>query len=325
MEESKVSVIIPCFNVEKYIDQAVQSVLAQTYTNIEIILVDDGSTDGTSDICDRYAEEYDFVQVIHQENKGQACARNVGIKRATGKYVYFLDSDDWIDQNTFSSVVGRITACDADMIFFDARVVDENGVLQENDKHYIKSGLPEVSQKGIEWYRTMIEMGHFDACVPYHIFKREFLLANQLEFYPEIIHEDELFLFYAYLKARVVQRESGIYYNRRLREGSTMLSQNYAYMYDSLKVIMNYVLDQNVQSKFADKEIDVLALFLKRISRIMVERYSHIVLAMRRERAKGLKRTLKKYMGFVWCCFDVNDLKFILWGYYLVFRINIVA
>lgn len=93
----KVSIIIPIYNVKKYLCRCVESVIAQTYKNIELILVDDGSTDGSADICDDYAVRDNRIKVKHIENGGVSNARNIGLSMATGKYITFVDSDDWVD------------------------------------------------------------------------------------------------------------------------------------------------------------------------------------------------------------------------------------
>ena len=90
-----ISVIIPVYNVEKTLKRCVDSVLEQSYVNIEIILVDDGSTDRSTEICERYAENFSNIRVLHQENSGPSEARNNGVKIAKGEYIIFLDSDDW--------------------------------------------------------------------------------------------------------------------------------------------------------------------------------------------------------------------------------------
>lgn len=114
-----ISVIIPVYNVEKYLRECVDSVLAQNYKNIEIILVDDGSTDSSPLICDQLKEKSDKIITIHKQNDGLSEARNVGIRAASGKYVLFLDSDDfWDDRNAVSKLVNRITKTQADVLNF---------------------------------------------------------------------------------------------------------------------------------------------------------------------------------------------------------------
>ncbi|HEM5303194.1 TPA: glycosyltransferase family 2 protein, partial [Streptococcus suis] len=96
MSKILLSVIIPVYQVEKYLKRCIDSVLAQKFIDYEIILVDDGSTDSSPAICDAYSAEYPHISVIHKENGGLSDARNVGIKHAAGEYIFFLDSDDWI-------------------------------------------------------------------------------------------------------------------------------------------------------------------------------------------------------------------------------------
>ena len=101
----KVSIIIPVYKVEKYIDKCIQSIMNQTYRNIEIILVDDGSPDSCGEICDYYAKKDNRVKVVHKMNGGLSDARNYGIEVATGKYILFVDSDDWVELDTAGYLV----------------------------------------------------------------------------------------------------------------------------------------------------------------------------------------------------------------------------
>ncbi len=101
MKNALISVIVPVYNVEKYINKCIESLANQTIENIEIILVDDGSTDSSGAICDEYENKYDNIKVIHKKNGGLSSARNVGIDNAKGEYLAFVDSDDWVDHNTY--------------------------------------------------------------------------------------------------------------------------------------------------------------------------------------------------------------------------------
>lgn len=126
----KVSVIVPVFNDEKYIDKAISSVLNQTYENIEVVLVDDGSTDQSGSICDDYAVKYANVQSYHKDNGGASSARNLALKKASGDYITFLDGDDWLDTDFIQTLVDELESSGADIcvgnyrrIFTDGREV----------------------------------------------------------------------------------------------------------------------------------------------------------------------------------------------------------
>ena len=104
------SIILPVYNVEKYIERCVESILTQNREDIEIIIVDDGATDGSPQICDKYAEKISNIKVIHKQNGGLSSARNAGMDVANGKYIYFLDSDDWITEDAIRIILSAGTS-----------------------------------------------------------------------------------------------------------------------------------------------------------------------------------------------------------------------
>ena len=118
-----VSIVIPIYNVEKYLNECVDSVIVQTYHDLEIILVDDGSTDNSGKLCDEYKKIDDRIKVIHQKNGGLSAARNTGMDSAIGEYLYFLDSDDYIEPQTVERLVDTIEQEKADIVLFDGYVV----------------------------------------------------------------------------------------------------------------------------------------------------------------------------------------------------------
>ena len=126
MESSNVfTIVIPVFNVIEYLSQCVQSVLSQEFYNYEIILVDDGSTDGSGERCDELARHDNRIRVIHQENQGLSAARNTGICAAGGKYVIFLDSDDyWKDKNVLNKISKRLFETHPDVLCFNFEKTD---------------------------------------------------------------------------------------------------------------------------------------------------------------------------------------------------------
>ena len=122
-----ISVIVPIYNSEKYLKKCIDSIRNQTYRELEIILVDDGSSDASPEICDKYAQNDKRVVVHHQENKGLSAARNAGLRRATGEYITFVDSDDYIEEDTYEKVVFAIERFGSDLVFFREKSVNESG------------------------------------------------------------------------------------------------------------------------------------------------------------------------------------------------------
>lgn len=125
----EVSIIIPVYNVKKYFDKCMASIFAQTEQNFEVILVDDGSTDGSAELCDAYARNDCRVIVIHKSNGGLADARNTGISYAQGHYLCFVDSDDYVSEYYIEKSLSAAKRFDADIVLFDYNFVDENGTI----------------------------------------------------------------------------------------------------------------------------------------------------------------------------------------------------
>lgn len=125
--ECIISIIVPAYQVEKCLDRCVESILNQTYKHLEVILVDDGSTDKTASICDSWAEKDQRVKVIHKVNEGPSVARNAALEIARGDYIYFVDSDDYIDPNLCENVLNVMLKESADIVVFNGMRVNEHG------------------------------------------------------------------------------------------------------------------------------------------------------------------------------------------------------
>lgn len=123
MEEAKISIIVPVYNCESYLCKCVDSLLWQTYKNIEIVLVDDGSTDNSPSLCDDYADKDARIKVFHKKNGGPSEARNLGIKEANGDYLMFVDSDDWVEENFCDEALACATKNDVKIVSFGLRLV----------------------------------------------------------------------------------------------------------------------------------------------------------------------------------------------------------
>ncbi len=140
MNSPLVSVIVPVYNVAPYLEQCLDSIVNQTYRNLEIILVDDGSTDESGAICDRYAEQDSRIKVVHKENGGQSSARNVALDMMTGEWVLFVDSDDWIELNTLELLFEQKDER-ADLVEFGVNLVYSNNIEVKLNKSCVESGL----------------------------------------------------------------------------------------------------------------------------------------------------------------------------------------
>ena len=141
-EKPLISVIVPVYKVEQYLHRCVDSILAQTYTNLEIILIDDGSPDRSGEICDEYAAKDSRIRVIHQENAGVSAARNAGLDACTGDYLTFLDSDDYLDDTLFDACVIEIRKHTPDLIDYGFRFVDANGAQKRTQMHTLPKHTP---------------------------------------------------------------------------------------------------------------------------------------------------------------------------------------
>lgn len=227
-----ISIIIPVYNVERYLSQCLDSVLNQSYDgDYEVICVDDGSTDGSPAILEEYAGKSDKIKIIRQENRGLGGARNMGLRAARGRYVWFVDSDDWIEQEALATLAKSIG--DEDIVCFNGRRYFEDGTVEIPD-----SGIEEGNLTGWEYYgRYALSKRNFHfVCVVLRIYRREFLLADSLFFEEGIYHEDNLFTPIVCYYAASVRVIPDILYVYRIRQGSITQSFTDKRIFDTIKV-----------------------------------------------------------------------------------------
>lgn len=230
MGSFKVSVVIPVYNVEAYIEECVRSILKQTLEDIEIILVDDGSTDNSGIICDRYANENEHVRVIHKINGGLGSARNVGLENATGKYVYFIDSDDSLKTDALE-ILYKIANCDnLDVLMFSATCFSDAIGISYNANEYKRTKYLNVVKSGKELFLNLLDEREYYASIPLRLYRTEYLKAKDYSFPEHIIHEDEIYAYWSLIQADRAECISDRFYNRRFRAGSIMTSKR---AYDS--------------------------------------------------------------------------------------------
>lgn len=217
------SIIIPVYNVEKYLDRCVESVLRQIYRNYEVILVDDGATDNSGNMCDEWAKKDSRIKVIHQANKGLPGARNSGMKIAAGDYIFFLDSDDFIEKEFLFKTLNYMRR-GFDICSFCARRVDEDGKYIYDMRFPDGIGEQVFTAENRECFILnnlfQYKLG-WEVC--FAVFRRNFLAENNISFHEDSkFAEDIPFTFECMLKANNYIKIPDILYNYTLRESSIM-------------------------------------------------------------------------------------------------------
>lgn len=215
------SIVIPVYNVEQYLHECIESVLAQSNRDFEVILVDDGATDHSGEICDSYAQKHPEIQVIHQKNGGLSAARNTGMRAAKGEYILFLDSDDWLESFALDIFETKMEQVHADIYAGNAMRV-ENG---EKHLNFPKRRDMDVVVSGREFMENAFSQNAFSAPAPFNVYRRELLLENQMFFKEGILHEDEWWTPQVFLKAETAVNVDPPFYMYRIRSGSIMTSE----------------------------------------------------------------------------------------------------
>lgn len=224
----KSTVIIPVYNMELYLVECLESVVNQLQKEIEIIIVDDGSTDNSVSIIEEYEKRYDNIKVIRQSNSGLGAARNAGLKVANGEFVYFLDSDDFIDPDMLTVCYAFCKRNNLEVIMFDSNVVIDEGV----EGNFIPEcyDRKEIIRKWNRVYRGTEYLDLYmdktpDIVTAWSFYSsREFLQKNSLKFPTKVLYEDEAFRFKMMAHAKRVMYIPRTFYNRRYRAGSIMTS-----------------------------------------------------------------------------------------------------
>ncbi len=240
----KLSVIVPVYNVEPYLKRCLDSLIYQTYQNLEIILVDDGSTDQSGDICDEYAKRDTRIYVIHKKNGGLVSARKAGIRQATGEYSISVDSDDWIEYSAYENIVEKLRIFSPDMLVFGLKKEGE-GFVEE-----YKPGLEEgFYENGELWriinfcvskekfYHQPIDMPLWNKAIKTDILKKYQLAC------PDSIrkNEDDAVIFPCLLNIQSLYCHVGTYYHYCVRKNSIMWEEN-RNDYEMLKVTANHLI-----------------------------------------------------------------------------------
>lgn len=310
MESNKISIIVPCYNIEQYIERAVYSICKQTYTNLEIILVDDGSKDHTPQIIDKLAEKDDRIKVIHKENKGVTSARLLGINKATGEWIGFVDGDDIIDSDMYERLIYNALHYRADISHCGYRMVFPN-----REDYYYNTGLI-VEQNNKQGIIDLLEGKRIEPGLCNKLF-RKFLIQGMIE--KEKIDfsiknlEDLLMNYYLFKESNKSIYEDFCPYNYMVRVGSAATSTwNRNKLEDPLKVFgiikKDLEYDEFIQNIIDDR---VSAILIKHATLPKGEQ-EYLIRNYRKNARRLLKKNLKIYIKrkhsikqkifYLWAC-----------------------
>lgn len=231
--DKKLTFILPIYKVEAYLPQCVDSILSQADESCEIILVDDGSPDGCGAICDRYAEQHSMVKVIHKPNGGLSDARNAGFDQATGKYILFVDSDDYIEEGAVAKILHWIDSTDADVAFLLSRKVYPDGTSEPLGENLIREEI--LGKTKEEVLRFLAGRPKFPASAWGKIYRRAFLQAHGFHYpHDRRLSEDLMYSLNLFLTAEKFDYLDFPYYcYRQNRAGSICNTVNARYYFDT--------------------------------------------------------------------------------------------
>lgn len=235
MSTPLLSIVIPVYNVEKYLRQCLDSVLkSDGAQDCEVILVNDGSTDTSPEICREYASHYSNVRLVNQPNQGLSEARNTGIRQATGKYILFLDSDDFLYEGSLKYILSNIEGSTIDIFLGRAyKYYQDTEEYRLSQKDYV----PLAGKRPAEAFLSLISDNDFWFAAWLVIIEREFLLSHNLFFMKGIYHEDELWVPSVFMTAATIRFLNKGFYGYRLnREGSIVSKPNIKLLFDKLIV-----------------------------------------------------------------------------------------
>lgn len=260
MSTPAISVIIPVYNTDIYLNEAVGSILNQTFKDIELIIVNDGSTDNSLKILQEFERSDSRVILIDQPNSGSSIARERALGISKGEFLFFMDSDDILEPQALESCYKRAVKDSLDMVFFDAVSFSDDTNLNAHSFHYNRKGVVgEGIFNGVEIMNKLLAKDLFRVAPWMHLFRKEIATENGLHFYPGIIHEDELFFSQLYLFAKRVGYIPEDFFRRRLRANSTMTTKF------SLKNINSYFTIVKELEKTKERTVSYSAQVIDRL------------------------------------------------------------
>jgi len=234
----KVSVVVPVYNTEEYLSKCLDSLIKQTLKDIEIICVNDGSTDSSLQILNDYKIKDNRIKIINQDNLGPSAARNRGLLECKGEYISFIDSDDWIETKAYEKLYGSSKKNDLDLVFFPIYSYDNvtNRISNDNNSYNLNIFDNEFDGKIFNYKDVKNILFHIAVGPVNKLYRKKFLDNNKLKFVEGLFFEDIVFFYDMFLRAKKCSLLRDVTYFRRYREGSTTQSHDDKY-FDLIKII----------------------------------------------------------------------------------------
>lgn len=260
MKHIKVSIIVPIFNAELYLNKCLDSIVKQTYKDIEIILVNDGSTDNSGEICDKYASKDKRIIVFHKENGGVSSARNIGLNVSTGDYIMFIDSDDWVESNMVNTLVKIQEVSNYDVIMFGSYI--ENTKHDKTKRVKFKKESFNSKNEIMKFLPSFIKDEKITTLWN-KIYKSSVIKKNNVKFNEELsIAEDALFNYKVFTEINSFHITEECLYHYMIRDVESLTKKYNPQKYEMLTYVNDYLL-YAIEQKLLDSNILLSAQYIR--------------------------------------------------------------
>ncbi len=266
-----ISIIVPVYNVERYLESSLTSLIDQSFTNFEVLCIDDGSTDGSLEILRKFQAKDKRFKILTQSNMGAGSARNLGIKSAKGKYILFVDSDDQLESDALQTCYQELVANDLDVLLFDARSEFLSSELEEKfswyKTAYIRSKEYKEIVAGEDMFNLMMSVSDYIVSSCMYMFSRKVILCNNLLFETGIVYEDNIFTLKLLMYAKRVKHLKKQLYIRLVRDNSIVtkgITEKNLYSYCRCFSEIYIFAKENITNPLTQKNITILLNSIKK-------------------------------------------------------------
>jgi len=311
-----ISLIIPIYNVEKYLKDCLESAVNQTINNYEIILINDGSTDSSKEIAEKYEKKYKNIILINKENEGLGAARNTGIKNAHGKYICFLDSDDMITKDRLEKQFNLANEYNLDIVMSGCRYYYEKGLdkkVDTSNQEYVNTWADEKKvYNGKEFFMEEICQNRINQITCREMYKKSFLIENNI-FYPEgILSEDIEFFVRTLLKAKRVMNIPKSFYIWRKRPSSITTSKVNRRHVESFIIVCNKLFEAFKAEEKNEITMNISRKILLHNLQLLIDKIMNCSEIDDEFRIGLFEKYVNKYMNFF--CDEIIDTDYLFFG-----------